>query len=86
MKKILLTEAQALLVEDYKAEKALLESVERTTGGYAVRNLIKEGAEITGEYQNYFGKWHTTTWDANGIPTTSANKFEEAIYKLPLDK
>ena len=86
MKKILLTEAQATWVEAYKAEKTLLESVERTTGGYAVRNLLKEGNSITGEYRNWLGQWHTTTWNGDGTITEAKNAFEGAIYKLPLNE
>jgi len=86
MKKILLTEAQNKLVEAYKAEKALLENVERTVGGYEVRKLIKEGDEITGEYRNWLGQWHTTTWNAEGKIDSPKNAFEAAIYKLPLNE
>jgi len=84
MKKILLTEAQNQLVENYKAEKTLLESVEHTKAGYGVRNLIKEGETIKGEYQNYFGKWHSTEWDKNGCPLKFQNEFEKGIYTLVL--
>ncbi len=86
MKKILLTEAQAAMVESFKAEQALLENLERTVGGYAVRQLIKEGEEIKGEYRNFLGQWHTTTWNSDGTIQKAKNAFEEAIYKLPLDK
>ena len=84
MKKIKLTEAQAELVNAYKAEKALLENMDRTNGGYAVRKLIKEGDEIKGEYRNWLGQWHTTTWNADGNIQECKNAWEEAIYKLNL--
>lgn len=84
MKKIKLTEAQYKLYQDLIAEQEILDTVEKTKGGYDVRNLIKEGDTIKGEYKSVYGKWYLNEWKADGKPLESVNKYDEILFTLDI--
>lgn len=63
----------------------IYENIERTVGNLEVRDLIKEGDEITGEVKSGYGIWSKMSWTTEGdVKNFGDNVFKKLTYKIQL--